>query len=154
MWAQWRYDNGVYGVMSTGRGTDFVDATCLLRGTDGTIRIGVEGGPTLELERGGRTEAIDVDGETLHRADPDADRFGSRFIDRAVDEVVDALRHGRRSELDGRIGLNTAEILFGGYESVRRRGRVDVPLDIDDNPLEALIESGALSPASPTDPTA
>lgn len=154
MWAQWRYDNGVYGVMSTGPGTDFVDAACLLRGTDGTIRIGVEDGPTLELERGGRTEAIDVDGETLHRADPDADRFGSRFIDRAVDEVVDALRHGRRSELDGRTGLNTAEILFGGYESVRRRGRVDVPLDIDDNPLEALIESGALSPASPTDTTA
>ncbi len=32
MWAQWRYENGVYGVMSTGEGGDFLDCAMALRG--------------------------------------------------------------------------------------------------------------------------
>ncbi|ESP86957.1 Gfo/Idh/MocA family protein [Candidatus Halobonum tyrrellensis] len=152
MFAQWRYENGVHGVLSTGEGSGLVDAPFHLRGSDGEIRIG--GDPMLELRRGDGWEAVDVGGETMHGAPGDADRFGSSFHDRSVAAVVDALDSGEESALSGRTGLNTAEILFGGYESVRRRGRVDLPLDIDDSPLEAMVESGALSPEPASDPGA
>ncbi|MFC7203163.1 Gfo/Idh/MocA family protein [Haloferax namakaokahaiae] len=148
MWAQWCYDNGVYGVLSTGAGSGIHDAALLLRGTEGTIRIDVDDGPMLELERGGEREVIDVGNETMHHSGEEVGRFGSHFQDRAVAEVLDALDEGREPVLSGKRGLNTAEILFAGYESVRSRGRVDLPLDIDDNPLEAMVESGDLTPES------
>jgi predicted dehydrogenase len=149
MWAQWRYDNGVYGTLSTGEGTPMIGAAFVLRGSDGTIRIDAENGPILEHRQDGTTEPIDVGGETMHGTAEDGDRFGSRFQDRSVRSTVEALADGTESPLAGRVGLNTAEILFGGYESVRRRGRVDLPLDIDDSPLESMVESGALSPVRP-----
>lgn len=148
MWAQWRYDNGVHGTLSTGAGSSFVGSALLLRGTDGTIRIDVEDGPMLELQQDGSQRAIDVGGETIHGTPADGDRFGSKLHSRAIEDVVDALRNRTESQLCGRIGLNTAEILFAGYESVRRRKRIDLPLDIDDNPFEQMVESGALSPVS------
>lgn len=38
-------------------------------------------------------------------------------------------------------------LIFATYQSARKRGRVSLPLGIEDNPLEAMIESGALDPA-------
>lgn len=151
MWAQWRYENGVYGVLSTGEGTSMTNAALVLRGTDGTIRIDVDGGPMLECEYDGGREAIDVDDETMHGTADDDGRFGSRLQDRSVSSVVAALHNGTESPLSGRIGLNTAEILFGGYESVRQRGRIDLPHDVTDNPLDEMVESGALSPVLDAD---
>ena len=151
MWAQWRYENGVYGVLSSGEGSDFIDAAMLLRGSEGTIRIDVENGPMLELEQGGQREAIDVGSETMHHTGTEEGRFGARFHDRAIANIVDALETGGESTLSGRIGLNTTEILFAGYESVRRRARVDLPLDIEDNPLEAMVDAGALTPEPAAD---
>ena len=155
-WARWRYENGVYGVLSTGVGEQPEDAAMTLRGTAGEIRIGVSGGPMLELARDGTRESVDVGRETFHTADPGetitnpgpGERFGSSYHDRAIGEVVEALEADRESVLSGRIGLNTAEIIFGAYESVRRRGRVEFPVDIDDNPLSEMVASGALSPTS------
>lgn len=148
MWAQWQYANGVHGTLSTGVGSSLVDGAFLLRGTDGAIHIDVDDGSMLEIEQDGSRTAIDVGGETIHGTPDDGDRFGSRLHTRAIEAVVDALRNDEESKICGRIGLNTAEILFAGYESVRRRKRVDLPLDIDDNPIEQMVESGALSPAS------
>ncbi|WP_225334759.1 Gfo/Idh/MocA family protein [Halomicrobium urmianum] len=146
IWAQWRYENGVYGVMSTGEGTDFLDCAMSLRGSDGEIRIDVEGGPMLELRADGDERVVNVDGETMHATGDEEGRFGSRFHDRAVADVVEALSSGEESQLSGRIGLQTARVIFGGYESVRRRGRVDLPAEVRDNPFLDLVESGELSP--------
>jgi hypothetical protein len=63
---------------------------------------------------------------------------------------VDALVDGYESELSARNALNTAEIIFATYDSARRRGRVDLLLEITDNPLTAIVESGALT-AEPED---
>lgn len=100
----------------------------------------------LELRRGDRRQAVDVGGEHIHGTPQDECRLGSVLQDRSIRAVVDALRSGEEPELGGRIGLNIAEILFAGYESARSRKRVDLPLQIDDNPLEQMVESGALSP--------
>lgn len=146
MLAQWRYDNGVYGLLSTGAGVPMTDAALTLRGTEGIIRIDVTDGPVLEHEHDGEREAVDVAGETIHGTANDDGRFGSELQDRSVASVVDGLETDDEPPISGRIGLNTTEILFGGYESVRRRGRVDLPVDIPDSPLEAMVNSGALSP--------
>jgi len=164
-WAQWRYENGVSGVLSTGPGDDFVDCAIAIRGTDGTIRIDVEDGPMLEVESAGvppsdarpgsgdeRSEsagerrAVDVGSENVHVAPDEMGEFTGGYESRVADEVLEALRTGSESQLRGEIGLQTAEILFGAYESVRRRGRVDLPAEIDDHPLAAMVEAGDLEP--------
>jgi predicted dehydrogenase len=146
MWAQWRYENGVHGLLASGTGGSMIDAALVLRGEDGLLRIDADDGSVLELQQDGTRRTINVGGEGIHGTPADDDRFGSVLQDRSLGEVVDALEAGREPETSGRNGLNTSEILFAGYESVRHRGRVDLPLDIEDGPLEAMVESGALAP--------
>jgi len=146
MWAQWRYDNGIYGVVSTGEGTSMIDGEFLLRGTEGTIQINVGEQPALVLTNDGGRQPMDVTEKSDSGKSSD-NHFGSVLHDRAIAAVIESLESGTESQLSGQIGLKTAEILFGGYESVRRRGRVDFPLDIDDSPLESMVESGDLTPS-------
>jgi hypothetical protein len=42
--------------------------------------------------------------------------------------------------------LQATELIFASWESARRRGRVDLPLEIEDNPLEDMVEAGQLGP--------
>ena len=86
-------------------------------------------------------KTLDTGGESIH---------GPDFIKRAIADVVACLREGRRCQLDGRNALIAAAIIFGAYESSRRHGRVDFPLEIDDNPLAAMVEHGTLKPAPMT----
>ena len=53
-----------------------------------------------------------------------------------------ALTEGRQSELRVQNALNATEIIFAGYKSPRRRARVPLPLEIEDNPLESMVEAG------------
>jgi predicted dehydrogenase len=137
--ASWEYENGVHGMASTGPGADAVDSDWRLVGTDGFIDVYL-------------TDRLAVQVYTVDPADCEEltfDRLASEAscIDLAVADVVQAVEEDRESELCARNALNATEIIFAGYESARRRGRVDLPLDIDDNPLEAMVESGDLSPA-------
>lgn len=137
--ATWRYSNGVYGFIGTGSCAPLVGTDIRLRGTEGTIEIGVAQGPLLRIVTTQQPiwESIDTDGETLH---------GPHFVERAIAEIIDALLTGRLSELSARNALNATEIIFAIYESSRRRGRVDLPLTITDHPLVALVEAGELTP--------
>ncbi|WP_435064319.1 Gfo/Idh/MocA family protein [Halobaculum sp. EA56] len=171
--AQWRYGNGVGGLASTGEGAgmgaDFVGCYMRLVGTDGAIEIGVEDGPSLRYRADGSDwTAVDV-GETVHGPTTGVVRAGvgkvlervpgvdarrvrpTSFVERAIEEVVDALREGREPRISGRRSLAAAELPFAAWESVRRRGRVDLPLDVDDNPLEAMVEAGKLGVEAPDD---
>ncbi len=145
MFAHWEYENGVAGLAATGE-SDMVGATMRVRGSEGELVIDPDDGEMLELHAGGEVEAVDVGGENVHGTPADKGRFGSVLQDRSVDEVVSCLDANREPVISARRGLNTAELLFGGYESVRRRGRVEFPLDIEDNPLEAMVEGGDLNP--------
>jgi len=73
-------------------------------------------------------------------------RQGPGSRERASAEGVDALREGSESELCARNAMNATEIIFACYESVRRRGRVDLPLTITNNPLVDLVERGEIKP--------
>lgn len=143
----WEYENGVHGVGasdSTGTGGPASAFACHNRliGTDGVIEVGPESDddeelPALRIRRDGTGwEAIETE-DGLH---------GWEFIDRAIAENVRCLREGETPELGAENALNATELIFATWESSRRRGRVDLPLSIEDNPLQAMIDSGELAP--------
>lgn len=164
--ALWQYDNGVHGLASTGEaeGSDAVDPYIRLVGTDGRIEVGAEDGPPLRVRNwrtlGWKTvhAGENMWGDTVHRLPKAAaaklsravpglsgDPFGTpSHVERAIEDVVDAVRRDGRSELHAGRALRSTELIFACWESVRRRGRVEFPLDVEDNPLEALVEAGDL----------
>lgn len=125
-----KYQNGVYGTLFTGHESPKV-ASVRIIGTDGVLEMDVPGGPQLRiLGKGhGSWEAIET-GDTIH---------GNEANALGVLDVVDALKMGREPQLAARRALNATELIFGTYESARRRGRVDLPLEIDDSPLAAML---------------
>lgn len=135
MFAQWRYDNGVYGMVSTGTGAGVSDGDWHLYGSDGEMAISLVDELALEVRHdsnGWEKQSFEQEGN---------------WIERAITDVIDATRNNRTSELCAQNALRAMEIIFGGYESVRRRSRVHFPLKIDDNPLAAMVESNKLSPS-------
>jgi predicted dehydrogenase len=140
--ALWKYENGVFGQCINGAGGDVIRCHNRLIGTDGVIEVGARPKdlPVLRIRRwgGGDWEAVDCAGETCH---------GPDFFERAVADVVRCLIEDTESELCAANALQSTELIFACWESSRRRGRVDLPLDIEDNPLQAMVESGDLKPA-------
>ena len=136
MLASWEYDNGVYGMAATGPATGINEGDWRLVGADGFMDVHLTDDLAVRV-RG-------ANGNTEKRYDALA--RGESCIDRAIADVVDAVDTGRTSELCAANALHATEIIFAGYESVRRRGRVDLPLEIDDNPLESMVSSGTLDP--------
>lgn len=139
--ALWKYDNGVYGVASTGEGWDLIGSHNRVVGTDGVIEIGPAGEnmPVLRIRRYGDKdwEAIDCGKDGVH---------GPGYVERAIADFIRCTKEGRESELSGRNALKATEIIFAAWESSRRRGRVDLPLTVGDNALEAMVRSGELRP--------
>jgi len=164
--AGWRYADGTVGLATTGESSP--PGACYLRlvAADGVIELGVADGPTLRYrETEGNWQTVDTDGENIHgRVSPGYlgaalrrlraelpfltadDRTAPVFIERAIADVVAGLETGDEPELSGRGALRTTEPVFASWESTRRRGRVDLPLDVEDNPLVAMIEAGQLGP--------
>jgi UDP-N-acetylglucosamine 3-dehydrogenase len=135
------YENGVFGMSMMGVGNPG-PCPCVdrLLGTDGIIEVGVTNGPALRYRTFGDKDwtVLETNGESIH---------GPGFIDRAIADVIDCYLSGRKCQLDASNALIVTEIIFGTYESSRRRARVDFPLDIDDNPLESMVASGQIKPA-------
>jgi predicted dehydrogenase len=139
-----RYRNGVYGLMITGQA--FMDPELETReercanrliGSTGTIEVGVRGGAALRyrnLDTGGAWQEVDV-GEAETWAE---------VVGAAIQGNVDALLAGREPELSARKALQATELIFATWESSRVRGRVDLPLQIEDSPLLSMIESGQI----------
>lgn len=147
----WAYDNGVHGIgtaNSTDTGpTDAIACHNRLVGTDGTIEVGPEGDDGEELP----ALRIRRDGEGWEPVATEDGLHGWEFVDRAVAENVRCLREDEVPELCAENALRATELIFATWESSRRRGRVDLPLDIEDNPLQAMLESGDLDPAPAED---
>ena len=133
----WQHQNGVFAFIATGASSGAVSAHNRLIGTDGVIEVGAPNDVVLRIKRSGSAEweNIDCGNENLH---------GPNYIHRAIADLVDALETGREPELSSRKTLNATEIIFAGYESSRRRARVDLPLTISDNPLVDMFERGQL----------
>lgn len=166
--AQWRYENGVHGLASTGE-SSIIPCEIRLTGTDGMIDIGVDDGPTLRMFNGssGGWTTVDADGDDVHSPNWSKPRMAalkiaervsflpeewvkhSTFIDRAIADVVDALDSGRKPELAAENVVQSTELIFACWEAARRRTKVELPLDVDGNPLEEMVEDGELLAADP-----
>ena len=137
------YANGVFGLVMSGApgGGKPLGVINRIIGENGIIDVGVGHSPAeaIRWRKLGETEwrHPDTGGESIH---------GPGFVERAVEDVVDCLRTGRKCQLDASNALVATELIFGAYESSRTRGRVDFPLLVDDNPLEAMVASGDLKP--------
>lgn len=144
----WEYENGVHGVAasdSTGTGGPASAFNCHNRliGSEGVIEVGPESNdeeqklPALRIRRDGE------DWETIETEDG---LHSWAFIDRAIAENVRCLREGETPELGAENALNATELIFATWESSRRHGRVDLPLEIENNPLQSMLNSGDLTP--------
>ncbi|WP_435361706.1 Gfo/Idh/MocA family protein [Haloarchaeobius sp. DFWS5] len=125
--AQFRYENGVDGLVVTGEGTDEAASLVRVEGTRGCLELSFWSETPLRVRRdGGDWEAVGV---------PDGDAQVG-----ACREVVNALREERPCELRAERALRVTELVFGVWESARTSGRVDFPLDVSGNPLAAIVE--------------
>ena len=142
---QVKYRNGVYALFATGEAQHSLGVPFRIHGTTGVIELAWSPtpGPMLRYRALGDADwtPVDCEGESLH---------GPGFIDRAIADVIDCHLSGRECELCARHALNATEIIFGCYESSRARKRIDCPLDVDDNPLVAMIDYGDV-PFAPAD---
>lgn len=126
-----QYQNGVQGMMLTGKGMQIGCANRLV-GSDGTIEV-LNEAPWLRVRAAGEREWRVPDGvdESIHDAAAQP---------RVMADIAESLATGREPELSARRALQATEVIFATYESSRRRARVDLPLTIDDSPLQAIID--------------
>lgn len=140
------YQNGVFGFVYSGAtgGGKPLGVVNRLIGSEGVIDVGLGHGAdgAIRWRKQGEAEwrRPDTGGAGIH---------GPNFIERAVADVVDCLASGRKCQLDASNALIATELIFGAYESSRRRSRIDFPLDPSvGNPLREMVEAGELSPAA------
>ena len=127
-----RYQNGREGLLATGD-VALQGVQNRIIGSEGVIEvIGGQDQPPLRVFRQGTWETPELSGVARH---PDATIC-------SVFDLVEALDAGREPELSGRKALQATELIFATYESSRRRGKVVLPLDVDDSALIAMLESG------------
>lgn len=103
-------------------------------GTDGVIVISPGRQVPLRMWGKGQSQWQNVELE----GDPGA--IG--YVTSAILDLIDALDSGREPELSARKALQATELIFATYESSRKRGRVQLPLEIDDSPFLSMLESG------------
>ena len=128
-----RYQNGREGLLATG-GTGMQGAQNRLVGSDGIIEIGGRNAPPLRVVSGTQQINVDLRGTVSQRDATTA----------AVLDLVDAVKNGRKPELSGRKALQATELIFATYESSRRRGKVKLPLDVDDSALLSMLRDGTV----------
>jgi len=128
--SHFKFVNGVHGLLITGHEAGW-EAQNRLIGTEGAIEVGHQEGPPVRVWGKGQTG--------WQMVETPEDNPALSVVPLGVLDLVDALRTGREPELSGHRALRATELSFGTYESSRRRGRVDLPLDITDSPLAELL---------------
>lgn len=128
-----KFRNDVRATMITGYQLP-AQAQFTIHGDDGTLEIeppkcGNNHVRYRNISTGGRWHDVPSD-EGIH---------GEVAIHRGCADVISCLQTGREPELSSRRALQATEVMFATYESSRRRGRVDLPLMIDDSPLVDLL---------------
>ena len=127
------YANGVQGLLLTGLGAERKLGNRLI-GSEGAIEVTLG---TASLRMWGK-------GDSAWRDIPVAADEGESLgevVGRGVLDLIDALKTGREPELSARRALRATELIFATYESSRRGGRIDLPLEALDSPFPGLAPS-------------
>ena len=129
-----RYQNGLEGLLTTG-GVGMQGARNRLVGSQGTIEVSFDRDTPLRIRTSDSS-----DWKTPSRGVvPHSDATVCSVLD-----LVDALKAGREPELSGQKALAATELIFATYESSRRRGKVTLPLDVDDSALITMLREGVI----------
>ena len=128
----WR--NGLEGLLATGDAALKRRSRTGLIGTDGIIEvIGGRDRPPIRIMRSGSDwEVPDLPGPQVNPTVL------------SVLDLIDCVKTGREPVLSGRKALQATELIFATYESSRRRGRVDLPLDVEDSALLTMLDEGTI----------
>lgn len=141
---QIRYRNGVTGLLFTGASEEAVGCQIRAVGGEGMIELhGKE--PYVRVRGRGDAElrGVAVD-EGLH---------GNTAIDRGIADLIESLETNRTPLLAAENALKATELIFATYESARSRGRVDLPIAVEDHPFAAMIAAGVFPEARVDGPT-
>ena len=133
-----RFQNGVRGSLVTGFEAGIGGPAIRVTGTSGVLEILWEY-PWL------RVRTI---GDADWRAMPsDEGIHGNAAIDRACADLIRALDEpGYRPLLTVDHAIQHTEVIFATFESSRRHGRVDLPLEAEDSALISMVESKVIGP--------
>jgi len=125
------WENGVRGLVLTGHESNLGCANRLI-GTEGTIEVGVNGGPNLRVRGKGDADWRVIETtQGLHG--------GEHFV-AAIADAVACLDSGDEPVLSARKALQATEVIFATYESARRGARVDLPLEVEVDPFTHMRE--------------
>ena len=138
------YENGVHGLLCTGETAEkAVGCSIKAFGTDGYVEIH-NTAPHLRIRGKG-----DISLRELGGASTEGGLHGNVANHDNVVDLVNALENGTKPLCDASNALATTEIIYACYESARRRGRIDLPLAVDDHPLATLVTAGAYPAGTP-----
>ncbi len=131
----YQFDDGVRAYLEIGQPILGQPANRLL-GTEGVIEVGVPEGPNVRLRGQGQGEwEVPPMPEGIH---------GQAHFNASVAELVAAIEEHREPRNSGANGRQALEVILAGYESIYRRAKVALPLDVTDNPLARLTEQWRL----------
>jgi predicted dehydrogenase len=134
--SQISFSNGVHGLMFSGAG-QMPGAEHRFLGSEGYIDVQM---PVVRIRGIGDKKLREI-------TYPEKKNIGAwSAITFGIKDLIHGLETGREPELSARKALATTEIIFATYESSRRRGRVDLPLDINDHPLHQMMDVGEVGP--------
>jgi len=122
-----KYANGVKATLFTGH-TDSWEGYNRLIGEEGVIELDMTRTPQVRYWGKGMSGWEEVPTGRVEA------------VTAGVHDLIDALKTGREPELSSRKALRATELIFATYESARRHGRVELPLTIEDNPLDDLVK--------------
>jgi len=127
--------NGIHGLLATG-GDNGGRAANRIIGSDGIIEVGAPNAPSVRVMH---KDSKGWEAPSLEGVVPPG---GDTTL--SVLDLIDCLNTGREPVLSSRKALQATELIFGTYESSRRRERIYFPLDIEDSPLISMIEAGMI----------
>jgi len=127
------YANGVQGLLLTGLGTGRRLGNRLIGG-EGAIEVTL-GTSSIRVWGKGDSAWRDIS------VAPDEGESLGEVVGRGVLDLIDALKAGREPELSARRALRATELIFATYESSRRGGRIDLPLEALEAPFPGLAPS-------------
>ena len=132
-----KWQNDVRGLVVTGYEARW-DCAIRVIGTKGELEIGWDN-PALRVRLQGDPDwrAIETS-EGIH---------GEAAIDRACADLVKALEEpGYEPLLSVNKAIKHTEVIYATYESSRKRGRIDLPLQAEDSALLAMLADGSIGP--------
>ena len=127
------YENGVQGLLMTGYGTERKLSNRLV-GSKGVIEVTL--GTTSIRVRG----KGDADWRDVQVAQETQENL-SEVVGLGVLDLIYALKTGREPELSAHGALRATELAFATYESSRRGGRVELPLEPLESPFPGVAPS-------------